>query len=112
MQILQANKQNFDPVTYSSNDLKKALIAIGKKDTHLDSLRNLLRGKVLGAKKLYIFTGQPMTSKYQNSFMGYVLYKETDGTNVLEIIRRGEDEWERIEVKKKKGDVIKFDFDC
>lgn len=112
MQFMLSNKNNFEPIMYSSADFKKALFAIGKKDSHLSSLQNIFQGKVLGEKRLYIFSGQPSTTKFKNSFMGYILYKETDGTNILEVIRKGEKEWEIVELKKKKGEVFSFNTDC
>ncbi|MDQ0888760.1 hypothetical protein QFZ81_003848 [Paenibacillus sp. V4I9] len=96
------NKHNV--AEYTLNDLHKATIAIGKRDTHLESLISLFIGTSYGERRLYIISGQPTTFKYKNSFIGYFLYKEVDGTNVLKIIRRGEKVWEVDEVKKMKAE--------
>jgi hypothetical protein len=94
------DKVNVDE--YTIDDLSKILKAIGKRDTHVDSLFPMLMGISYGERRLYIVSGQPTTAKYRNSFVGYLLYKKPDGTNVLKKIRRGDKEWEIVEVKEKK----------
>jgi hypothetical protein len=99
---LEVLKNKDNVAEYTLNDLHKVTLAIGKKDTHLNSLFSLFMGTNYGERRLYIVNGQSPTIKYTNSFIGYLMYKEVDGTNVLKILRRGEQEWEVVEVKEKK----------
>lgn len=87
---------------YIREDLAKLRIAIGgKKDSHLESLQSLFIGTTYGERRLYIVR-EPRTATYDYTFVGYLLYKKPDGTNVLKKIRRGVKEWELVEIKEKK----------
>lgn len=96
------------PTEYDSSDIHKAKLAVGIKNRFLDSLGELLSGVSLGERKLYIVGGQPQTMKYQNRFIGFLLYKKLNGKNVLVKIRRGEKQWEVVEITEKTGKHIKW----
>ncbi len=95
-------KKNENHYEYSYFDLDKSLIAVGKYDSHLNSLMKLFEGKYQGEKRLFIVGNQPSTKKYDNSYVAFLLYREPDGENVLLKLRKGDKEWEIVDKMKRK----------
>lgn len=82
---------------YSIDDLQKALIIEGTESSHLKSLFPLFSGASQGEKMLLIVGGmEPLPPKYDNSFVGYFIYKEIDGSNVKVTLRRGTASWDIV----------------
>ncbi|USK32556.1 hypothetical protein LIT25_18415 [Bacillus sp. F19] len=90
---------------FKHDDLINIRILIGKEDTHLNSLISMFYGTSMGDKELIIINGE-YTQKSGDSFTGYLLYKEIDGTNVLAQLKKGSKNWEVVKVEKVKGKYI------
>lgn len=88
--------------SYNYHDLVEMVIPIGKKDSHLDSLIFLFFGSSIGDRQL-IITSVDYSEKWDNSFTGYLFYKEIDGSNVLITIKRGPEKWEVVKKSKVRG---------
>jgi hypothetical protein len=94
--------QNDSKVThYNHHDLYKTVIIEGRKTKHIESLEPLFIGSSQGDRHLYIVSGQEfLPPKYDNSFVGYMLYKQINGTNVMIKLRRSESAWEVVSKQK------------
>ncbi|WP_408007524.1 hypothetical protein ACJROX_22965 [Pseudalkalibacillus sp. A8] len=82
-------------------------LVIGKKDKHLESLLSYFEGQSITQRKLYIFGGETNT-KYSSDIAGYLIYKKTDGTNILIKLHLGEDKWEKEYQKQKEGKIMSY----
>jgi hypothetical protein len=90
--------QNYGKVTkYDYHDLYKAGIIEGRETQHIKSLKPLFAGANQGDRHLYIVSGEKeLPPKYNNSFVGYMLYKQIDGKNVMIKLRRSDSAWDVV----------------
>ncbi|MFC0471336.1 hypothetical protein ACFFHM_12765 [Halalkalibacter kiskunsagensis] len=85
-------------------DLHKMYAPIGKISTHIKSLHELFMGENPQQRVLYIVSNQPNTTRDDNQLTGFLLYKKTDGTNVLKKLKLGDTEWEVVDIQEKRGE--------
>jgi len=91
--------------SYSVDDLHKVIIIEGRETSHLKSLLPLFTGSNQGERKLFIVSGEKaIPPKYNNYFVGYLLYKELDGTNVMIKLRKSDTSWDVVNISKVSGD--------
>lgn len=96
---------------YRHKDLDRSMIVMGgKADPYLESLRPLYTGTSIGDRRFFVVTKHD--SKDIEGFLGYFLYKESDGTNILIKMKPGKDRWEIVEQKREKGTVIEWSKEC
>ena len=101
LKILQEKQEIGKVAKYDYNDFHKAIIIEGRETTHIKSLLPLFSGASLGNRHLFIVSGEEaLPPKYDNSFIGYMVYKQTDGTNVMIKLRRSENAWEVVGKQK------------
>lgn len=90
---------------YTMDDLHKVIIIEGRETSHLKSLLPLFTGSNQGERRLFIVSGgKAIPPKYDNSFVGYLLYKELDGTNVMIKLRRSDTSWDVVNIGKVSGE--------
>lgn len=65
---------------------------------------NLFRGASIGARRLFVKT-------QDNTITGYLLYKQINGTNVVQKIVREKDVWKVVKTKKKKAERYYANFE-
>lgn len=98
---------------YSIDDLQKALVIVGTETSHLKSLLPLFSGASQGVKMLLIVGGkEPLPPKYDNSFVGYFIYKEIDGSNVKITLRRGTTSWDIVSKDKERSNTVSLSKKC
>ncbi|MCQ6276374.1 hypothetical protein JMM81_15775 [Bacillus sp. V3B] len=98
---------------YTMDDLHKVIIIEGRETSHLKSLLPLFTGSNQGERKLFIVSGEEsIPPKYDNSFVGYLLYKELDGTNVMIKLRRSDTSWDVVSSRKVNGDRLFLSKEC
>ena len=99
--------------SYSVDDLHKVLIIEGRETPSLKSLFPLFIGSHQGERRLFIVSGdKPLPPKYDNTFVGYLLYKELDGTNVMIKLRRSDTSWDVVNISKVSGDRMFLSKEC
>ncbi len=105
LSILDRDKGRVTHYTY--DDLYKVIIIEGRETSHLKSLLPLFNGYNQGERRLFIVSGEKaIPPKYDNSYVGYLLYKELDGTNVMIKLRRSDTSWDVVNIAKVRGDRI------
>ncbi|MBD1383445.1 hypothetical protein [Metabacillus arenae] len=112
--FLKNLKKNDSALTFSYEELIKMRIPLGEEETHLNSLISLFHGTSIGNRHLLIINDK-YSEKWQNSFTGYLFYKELNGTNILLTIKRGPQKWEVVKRSKVWGRYITFEHiskDC
>ncbi|WP_270182324.1 hypothetical protein [Alkalihalobacillus sp. CinArs1] len=98
---------------YSIDDLQKALIIEGTESSHLKSLLPLYSGASQGEKMLLIVGGmEPLPPKYDNSFVGYFIYKKIDGSNVKITLRRGTASWDIVSKDIERSKTVSLSKKC
>lgn len=88
-----------DVYQYTHKDIDRAMFAIGgKSDPHLQSIYPLFTGVSRGERNFFVVTNGPSDpeSKYESAFLGYFLYKKTDGTNVMIKMKPSDKKWDII----------------
>ncbi|MBF0705797.1 hypothetical protein IQ283_04195 [Alkalihalobacillus hwajinpoensis] len=109
MPLLKSNNS----IRYSIDDLQKALVIEGTETSHLKSLFPLFNGASQGEKMLFILGGEEsLPPKYDNSFVGYLIYKAIDGSNVKITLRRGTASWDIVSKDKEKGKRVYLSEKC
>lgn len=107
LKILQEKQETGKVTKYDYYDFHKAIIIEGRETTHIKSLLPLFSGTSLGNRHLFIVSeGEALPPKYDNSFIGYMVYKQTDGTNVMIKLRRSDKAWELVSKQKVAGRKI------
>jgi hypothetical protein len=103
--ILEDMKESFPELKILHNKQEKGKdIVEGRETTHIKSLLPLFTGTSLGNRHLFIISvEEALPPKYDNSFVGYMVYKQTDGTNVMIKLRRSDTAWEVISKQKATG---------
>lgn len=113
LKILQEKQETGKVTKYDYYDIHKAIIIEGRETTHIRSLLPLFSGTSLGIRHLFIVSGEEaLPPKYDNSFIGYMVYKQTDGTNVLIKLRRSDKAWEVGSKQKVAGRIILHNKEC
>lgn len=108
--VLQKNGR---VIQYAWEDLHKAHIIEGRETTHLKSLLSLFNGSSLGERHLFIVSGETaLPPKYDNSFVGYLLYKQIDGANVMIKLRRSASAWDVVSKQTVAGKRILPTKEC
>ena len=98
---------------YTMDDLHKVIIIEGRETSHLKSLLPLFTGSNQGERRLFIVSGEKaVPPKYENSFVGYLLYKEEDGTNVMVKLRRSDSSWDVVSTRRVSGERMFFSKEC
>jgi ribosomal protein S17E len=100
---LEQKKSTVSVSEYFLWDLHKMYAPIGKASTHLESLHELFMGENPQQRVLYILNKQSTTKKYDNHIAGFLLYKKSDGTNVMKKLRLGKTKWEVVDIQERKG---------
>jgi hypothetical protein len=112
--VLSILDQDASRVTqYTMDDLHKVIIIEGGETSHIKSLLPLFTGSNQGERRLFIISGdKSIPPKYDNSFVGYLLYKELDGTNVMINLRRSDTSWDVVNISKASGDKMFLSKEC
>jgi hypothetical protein len=113
LKILQEKQETGKVTKYDYYDFHKAIIIEGRETTHINSLLPLFSGTSIGNRHLFIVSGEEvLPPKYDNSFIGYMVYKQTDGTNVMIKLRRSDKAWEVVSKQKLAGRKILPTKEC
>jgi hypothetical protein len=109
--VLQKNEGRV--TQYYWDDLHKTILINGRETTHIKSLLPLFTGSSQGEKQLFIVSGEKaLPPKYDNSFVGYMLFKQIDGTNVMIKLRRSDTAWDVVGKRKAAGKRILPTKEC
>ncbi|MEO2075959.1 MAG: hypothetical protein ABGX20_11365 [Bacillus sp. (in: firmicutes)] len=113
LKILQEKQETGKVTKYNLDDFHKAIIIEGRESSHIKSLLPLFSGTSLGDRHLFIVSGEEaLPPKYDNSFIGYLIYKQTDGANVMIKLRRTDKVWEVVSKQKVAGRRILPTKEC
>lgn len=96
---------------YAHEDIDTAMRATGgKAGPYLNSVSNLYAGTFRGDPLFYVVSARPkdidVNDKYDSAYIGYFIFKKSDGTNVMIKMRPGETSWDIIKKKEVKGKII------
>lgn len=100
-----------DVQEYTHQDLNKAMMSTGgKAGSYLDSVNHLFEGTYRGYPRFFV--AQPdnivANDKYESAYVGYFLYKKTDGTDGMIKMRAGETGWDIVDKKEIKGKITPY----
>lgn len=100
-----------DVQEYTHSDLNKAMMATGGHSSpYTDSVSHLFEGSFSGFPRFFV--AQPdnvvANDKYESGYVGYFLYKKTDGTDVMVKMRPGKTGWDIVDKKEKNGKITPY----
>lgn len=99
---------------YSHQDLDKAMVATGGTSApYLEPVYQLFVGAFRGDPRFYVAQPDDLvaTEKYESGYVGYFLYKKTEGKNVKNVmvkLRPGKTSWDVVDKKEVKGKDIQY----
>lgn len=98
---------------YTHEDIDTAVRATGgKAGLYLNSVSNLYAGTFRGDPMFYVVSADPedidINDKYDSAYIGYFIYKKSDGTNVMLKMRPGETSWDIVKKKEEKSTITKW----
>lgn len=96
---------------YTHSDLDKAMMATGgHASPYTDTVSHLFEGSFSGFPRFFVAQSDNVVEndKYDSNYVGYFLYKKTDGTDVMVKMRPGKTGWDIVDKKEKKGKITPY----
>jgi len=96
---------------YTHSDLDKAMMATGGlASPYTDTVSHLFEGSFSGFPRFFVAQSDNVVEndKYDSNYVGYFLYKKTDGTDVMLKMRPGKTGWDIVDKKEKKGKITPY----
>ncbi|MGW5891910.1 hypothetical protein [Priestia megaterium] len=96
---------------YTHSDLDEAMMATGgHASPYTDTVSHLFEGSFSGFPRFFVAQSDNVVEndKYDSNYVGYFLYKETDGTDVMIKMRPGKAGWDIVDKKEKKGKITPY----
>lgn len=98
---------------YTHEDIDTAMRATGgKAGPYLNSVSNLYAGTFRGDPMFYVVSADPQdidkNDKYDSAYIGYFIYKKSDGINVMLKMRPGENGWDIVKKKEAKSTITEW----
>lgn len=111
LRVLSHPTPNEYAAEYTHEDLDKAIAATGGVTaSYLEPVNQLYEGAFRGEPRFFVATpeGEVGTDKYESAYVGYFLYKTSEGTNVMVKLRSGKTSWDVVDKKEAKGKNIAY----
>jgi len=96
---------------YTHSDLDKAMMATGgHASPYTDTVSHLFEGSFSGFPRFFVAQSDNVVEndKYDSNYVGYFLYKKTDGTDVMVKMRPGKTGWDIVDKKEKHGKITPY----